>query len=103
MRLKAGVSLKGIRNELLIGLLVADRVYEAHGIDMVITAGSDGRHSPGSLHYLGLAADIRTNNVLPGQLESILIGLKDALGGEHSEFDVVNENDHLHIEYQPKH
>lgn len=100
MRLKPGVSIAGLRPELAIALHIAEAVYEDHGSELVITAGTDGTHSPGSLHYVGLAVDLRTTNVPSGRLDSIVNGLRDALGAE---FDVVKESDHIHLEFQPKH
>ena len=39
---------------------IADQVYEAHGEnELVVTSGTEGTHSPGSLHYVGLAVDLR--------------------------------------------
>ena len=73
------------------------KVYAGHGEDLYITAKRDGIHGEGSLHYEGLAFDIR----YPQKVERgvIVAELRAALG---SRFDVVAEGDHVHIEYDPK-
>lgn len=99
MKLKPGVSAKGIQPEMALGLAICDSIYSKHGIEMVVTAITDGRHSPGSLHYVGLAADLRTNNVPADKLKTLEVALQDAL---QAQFDVILESDHFHIEFQPK-
>lgn len=76
-------------------------VYDAfkeEGYDCVITAGIDGKHSAGSLHYVGLALDFRSRTIPSGERERMKTKLAERLPG----FDVVLEADHYHIEYQPK-
>ncbi len=68
-----------------------------------VTYGTEGIHSPGSLHYKGFAIDIRTYN-LPGGcqgsvVKKIVQELKIKLGYN---YDVILETDHIHIEYDPK-
>lgn len=66
---------------------------------MRLTSGTEGKHSPGSLHYVGLAIDIGLLNIPQNTRIIIRDSARDALG---LEYDVVLESDHLHIEYQPK-
>ena len=95
---KSGVLFRGVKPELLLGLSVADGFYERNGQrEMVITSLADGTHGVGSLHYVGYAADLRIWNI--DDIEIFADGLSTELG---SEFDVVLETDHIHIEYQPK-
>jgi uncharacterized protein YcbK (DUF882 family) len=102
MKLKPGVSLKGIQPETAIAMFVVDGVYKrVAGIEMTVTAGTDGVHKEGSLHYVGLAFDSRTKDVSPEKLDLLLQEIRTALGG--MEFDIVMESDHLHCEFQPKH
>ena len=99
MRLKAGVRVAGIKPELLIGLRVAESVYKGvANAELVVTSISDGTHKPGSKHYVGLAADLRTSNVLP-LVQDIVFALKAQLDAD---FDIVLESDHIHLEYDPK-
>ncbi len=98
MTFKQGVSIAGLRPEALAGMFIADSVFNNIQVSLVITSACDGSHSPGSLHYVGLAFDIRSRN-LENLLDSTVRTLREALGAE---FDVVVEEDHIHIEFQPK-
>jgi hypothetical protein len=89
----------GIKPELAVGLMVADGVYRDHGALMTVTAVCDSAHSPGSLHYVGLAADLRIRDIPPETVAKIRERLAAALGPD---FDVLLEADHIHVEFQPK-
>jgi hypothetical protein len=100
MRLKAGLSgarISGLRPEAVVALMVAASVYADHQQPFMCTAGLDSKHMAGSLHYVGLAVDIG----LPAadQKTVLLRDLRDALADD---FDVVEEGNHIHIEFQPK-
>lgn len=95
MRIKNNaVNLQGLRPEMVIGLMVANGVYIAHGKDMVITSALDGKHS-----YAGCAVDLRTNYFTKSTAIKVRDEIKERLG---IDFDVILESDHLHIEYQPR-
>lgn len=104
MRLLPGVRVYGWRPELLVAIVVAAGVFEKHGVDLIATCGANGTHgsNPPSLHYAGAGVDFRTNHMSPIQRVEVVEALKAALGYPDSEFDVVLEADHLHVEYQPK-
>ena len=109
LRIKEGVSIRGLQPQMFHAWNVAGEVYEeSHGVDCILTAGVDGKHGRGSLHYVGFAIDLRIRNLLPGwQLtpelveaaELVNIKLQNRLGFE---YDVVLESNHFHIEFQPK-
>lgn len=99
MNFKTGVTCFGVRPETVLGMNIADSVYRKHGLEMTITSITEGKHSRGSLHYSGGAFDTRTRNIPPHLMDVIHEDLKSALG---KEFDVVNEINHFHIEFQPK-
>ena len=96
---KPGARIAFLRTALFHAVHVADQVYAAHGEpETVVTSGTEGTHSPGSLHYVGLAVDLR----LPldrNKSEAIRRELAERLGAD---FDVVLEADHLHVEVDPK-
>lgn len=73
------------------GLGKVAKLYKTSGLDLFVTSLRDGNHSDGSLHYDGLAFDIRKG------IE--IYRIKLALGGG---WDVVEEVDHIHCEYDPK-
>lgn len=89
----------GIRPEMAIAVLIVHGVYQNNGHDVVITSAVDGRHSRNSLHYTGAAVDIRIREISVSIVGKIVQELKEALGHQ---FDVVLEEDHIHIEFQPK-
>lgn len=78
------------------------RVWASHGLRPVITSIQDGQHKDGSKHPLGLAFDIRLNDV-PLNHETLRLEVASMAG---IAFDVVHENhgtpeDHLHVEFDP--
>jgi len=99
MPLKAGVRLLGMKPELLFGLGELRQVFARHGWEMVITCGIDGSHSNASLHYAGCAADLRSSFVPKDQQEALRKEMQDCLP---TDFDVILEPDHYHVEWQPK-
>jgi hypothetical protein len=100
IKIKEGVSILSLDNKLVLALIVADQVYHAYGCnECVLTSACDGKHGEHSLHYKGLAIDLRTRNVDPEMLMKIVNTLIINLG---EEFDVILENDHIHIEFDPK-
>lgn len=95
----------GIRPELSLALVICDQVYENKGVyEMVITSLKDGTHKPGSWHYYGWAADIRSKNV--GTLENkniILETLRSTLGAQWEVFleNTGKPQEHFHLEPSP--
>ena len=103
MRLKRGVRVAGVRGELVLGLLIAESCHKAivgpDGPEMIITSLGDGRHSEGSLHYKGLAVDLRSRYYHDSdEIDAFVALLKRELGPE---WDVVREATHVHIEFDP--
>lgn len=98
MYLKPGVQAKGIGNEILEAILTAQAVYIEAGQQFIITALMDGKHMPDSLHYKGMAVDLRTRELFNTTPQNIVNLLKARLGYK---YDVVLESDHIHIEYDP--
>ena len=98
--IKPGVDLRGLTPQMAVAFSIAQNIFrEKAGASCVITSGSDGTHGPNSLHYKGKALDLRTNNLRPEQVHPVYATLKIALGAQ---FDVVLEEDHLHVEFDPK-
>jgi uncharacterized protein YcbK (DUF882 family) len=105
MIIKPGVQIAGLRREMQIALDYVEEVYEKYGHTPIITDAYDDKKRiirgrvKDSKHYSGEAFDVRIWNVgadvhrIYGRL---LKGLTD-IG-----FDIILENDHIHIEYDPK-
>ena len=90
----------GLRAEITLAIFIATFVYAEYEFECVITECTGAKHGYASIHYLGLAVDLRTNNI-PDQKTKLKIRneVKKRLGDQ---YDVILEKDHLHIEYQPK-
>lgn len=105
MSIKPGVDLRGLQPQMALAYTIACAVYaKVGGYECVITSASDGVHGPNSLHYKGLALDLRTKHVDDDSKVMLLHTLKAAMGAQ---FDVIlesigEENEHAHLEFQPK-
>lgn len=99
MKIKPGVDLCGLRPEMTPALLCMDRLYTAADYVLTLTSVVDGRHSEKSLHYRGLAFDCRTTaaGMPQATIDEIVEAARAALPG----FDVLDEGDHLHVEWDP--
>ena len=100
MRLKKNVNPIGIQAELLLALIIAERVYDEHGTELVITSLNDSYHSWTSLHYNGCAADLRVRDFPPSVKHAdVAEQIKSRLT---KDYDVIAEANHIHIEWQPR-
>lgn len=97
MKIKPGVRVLGLRSEMVLAALVINSVLTELGIEFVITSCIEGTHKHASLHYMGSALDIRLPP--PTFTGKVIANLKEALGDD---YDVILEDDHIHIEFQPK-
>lgn len=106
MRLKTEgdrpATVNGVQPEIVVAMMVASTVFAEWGLTMTVTSLTDGAEwrSPRSLHPSGLAFDIRVWD-LKTDLKRIAMvrALQKALGDE---FDVVDEGDHIHVEFDPE-
>lgn len=81
-------------------MTIADAILMAlDNKEIVVTSILDGVHSNRSLHYKGLAFDMRTHIYTQYEISKLMGNLKWMLGAN---YDVVLEKDHIHIEYDPK-
>ncbi len=97
--LKAGVH-GAVQPILLDGLLRAMTVYQKYRVPFMVTELLPTvKHMEGSLHESGLAADLRTRDIIPEMVPSLVANLRRELGPE---WDVVLEKTHIHIEYDPR-
>lgn len=92
----------GVQREIAYAMGVAEVVYlQETGKGLVVTSACDGHSDkPQSLHNMGLAADFRTRQLKPLEVQRVLKKLREWL--EPLGFDVVLEKDHFHVEYDPK-
>jgi hypothetical protein len=104
-QLKNGVSLH-VTPEIEKMLSVIHPVFRAYFLPVVITSGIDGPHRQGSLHYKFRAIDIRKNFLCTADVctwsmhqRTILDALRINFSMKDYPVNIVNEQDHLHIEW----
>lgn len=97
MLIKLGVTIQYLSRPCRRALKTVDNIYKKYGEEAVITSANEGNHSPSSLHYCNNAFDIRLPETK--DLTQLLEELKINLG---KKFDVVDETNHIHIEFDPK-
>jgi len=100
--IKDGADIRGVRPEIVLAYTIVMYLYAKYDdgdIQCVITEGTGGKHGTASLHYLGLAIDLRIWGLSDSEKRSLLADITKALGRQ---FDVILESDHIHIEFQPK-
>lgn len=95
IRIKEGVNLAGLRPEMLLAINAAEGVWGKAPV--TVTSALDGKHGRGSLHYVGLAVDLRTRDIMAPEAKALSLGKE--LGAQ---YDVVLESNHIHVEFQPK-
>lgn len=101
VRFKDGVVL-ATAPEMSRALPVIDRVSrETIGRGVIVTSGTDGKHSAGSKHYTGLAVDLRTNDLTAAEITRYATALDQELNRSGHQYDVIIEATHIHIEYDP--
>ncbi len=98
MKIKKGVNIQGLDIRMRPVLIVANRLWDSYGEELAITCGLDGEHSAGSLHYYGLAVDLRTRYFDDDTKKKIAKELARVLGYN---YDVISHKTHIHAEYDP--
>lgn len=103
MKLKDASVVFDAQAPLLYALWRIELVMRSYG-PVVVTSLKDGKHSANSLHYSGMAVDIRSKHLTQEESRKVFFALKNDLGPD---YDVLlesegKENEHLHIEYDPK-
>ena len=96
MKIKSGASIQGLDIRMRPALVEADVIWSQRGKELVVTSGLDGEHIPASLHYYGLAVDLRTRYFTKEEKEEVRQELQTALG---MSFDVISEKSNMHVEY----
>jgi hypothetical protein len=93
---KLGIDISRLKRPIRRALNVIEGAYREKGLEAVITSTYEGNHIPSSLHYANLAVDIRCPKENRARMKNVLA---NRLG---KEYDVILEEDHIHIEYDPK-
>lgn len=87
-----------VKEEICKAMFLMDQEHKlmTDGIHAHYTSIVDGLHSRNSLHYVGLACDLRIW-YLP-KLAPFIDSITLLLG---EDYDIVLEKDHIHVEFQP--
>lgn len=108
---KPNVRLSALSPQMVLAVTVINDLFRIYyNTNCTITSVNDSTHGADSLHGVGRAIDFRTKHIAIGDLDRaeklrfLRQRVADALT---SEFDVVLEavnkdNEHLHVEYDPK-
>lgn len=101
MMFKDGVKIFGIRPEMAFVIPVIRAVYAEldNRENCVITSAIDGKHKRGSDHYAGLALDVRVWGFSDEARAKARNMIDERLTDE---FEVFDEEDHLHIGFDPQ-
>ena len=113
VRTKTGVSLDNTHQRIFLAIAIAAKLWEAHGVDLVITGANETGHHTNpdptkQFHRLPdgscKAVDLRSWNLPPTLRSQMLTDLRKALGPG---YDVLYERpgeqgEHYHIEWDPK-
>jgi len=98
MRIKRGASIQGLDIAMRPLLIAAERVWQRHGAECVITSGLRDYDLFESLHPWGLAVDLRTYYF--EDPEAIVRELYEE-PEVTSDYDVIFHRNHIHAEYDP--
>jgi len=96
MKIKQDVNIWGLELPMQRVLKIADIIWKENREELVITSARDGIHSAGSLHYYGLAVDLRSRYFSADVKADVVEQLKIGLG---EDYDVVAHKTHIHVEY----
>ena len=96
---KVGVSRKSLNPYASYALTIIEGIFDAHNYPLVVTSTYDGKHKQGSLHYLGLAFDIRIRH-LSGEIITMLYNsIEQKLKSIDDRYQVIKQDTHIHVEF----
>lgn len=76
------------------------KIANGDSYEITITSARDGSHMKNSQHYVGLAIDIRSRDM--SNVTDSAKWIDKFLNINDQCFDIVIENDHIHIEFDKK-
>lgn len=103
---KSTVKIKNLQPQILLAITLADQVFDGFGYPTWITSVNDSTHSTYSLHPKGYAVDLRSKHITGqttrGIIFDALFKILDPLGYDILFEFIGQDNEHYHIEYDPK-
>ena len=104
--LKSTVKIDNLQPQILLAITLADQVFDGFGYPTWVTSIDDSVHSVNSLHKQGKAVDLRSKHIAGQTTKSIifdaLVKILRPLGYDILFEFIGLENEHYHIEYDPK-
>ena len=103
MRFKHGTKGLGFHPSMRAANMAAERVWQNHGRELVITCPpetDDYAHSKHSWHWYGCAVDYRTRYWSPAEITVVADDLRRELLKVSPRYQVVVERNHIHVEYE---
>lgn len=100
MKIKEGVQMAGLSLAMRPVIMLAAKIWNEYGQELIITSALDGEHSSSSLHYFGYALDFRTRYFNEDQKFAVTRELSDELRKYHNDYRVVVHGTHIHVEYR---
>lgn len=99
MKFKEGVSLDGVRPQILSVLPAVEELFDETAIGLTITC-STGGHGHIDPHTWGFAVDCRTHGLSPDRQEQLRDDLQDKIGPTYyvKLEDPGGPNEHIHIQ-----
>lgn len=98
MVLKYDVKIQGVQPEIALIVPILKECFNKHDHELIITSVTRKSHMKNSLHYPGYAIDLASKNLDSTDTGKIFNDIVKQLS---TQFDVIDENDHIHVEYQP--
>ena len=100
LKIKKGVVLVMIGGSPICFIIeVGLKVFDSASYDMIVTGALDGKHCANSYHYKLAALDLRNRHIPVDERPGICEEMQTQLG---KDYQVIDEGDHFHIEYDPK-
>lgn len=95
------INLIGLSREMYFAWGVVHTIYRSNSnpANCIVTSANDGTHMSDSKHYSGDALDFRVWGFQEAQIQAVVNMIQRVLGDD---YDVVNEYDHIHVEYDPE-
>jgi hypothetical protein len=95
---KDGVNYDNLKSIMFRAIFACAKVYASQNRHLVITSTNEGEHSEASFHYLDQAIDIRSRRIPKTLLPQLREKLITELHKISTDFQVILEDTHIHIE-----
>lgn len=84
---------------MMLALPRVEKIFNEFGYSAIVISTNDGFHPVGSLHYIGLAVDLRTTHLQTDLVPVVADKIRELLSSLSPSFRVILKTDHIHIEF----